>query len=46
MYDNKHLEYWYNPGVPYFIEAKREGALQLGKEKLKHVEITRIQYNQ
>ncbi|WP_282637078.1 hypothetical protein [Sphingobacterium thalpophilum] len=45
MYDNKHLEYWYNPGVPYFIEAKREGALQLGKEKLKHVEITRIQYN-
>lgn len=43
--DKKHFEYWYNPGVPYFIEASKQAILHLGEEKLKRIDITRIQYN-
>lgn len=43
--DNKHLEYWYDPGVPYLIESKRESILNTGDKKVKRVDITKIQYN-
>jgi len=43
--DNKHLEYWYDPGVPYFVESNRESILRTGDKKVKRVDITRIQYN-
>ncbi|RKE52983.1 hypothetical protein [Sphingobacterium detergens] len=43
--DNKHLEYWYDPGVPYFVESNRQSILRTGDKKVKSVDITRIQYN-
>jgi len=43
--DKKHLEYWYDPGIPNFIESNRQSILQTGDKKVKRVDITKIQYN-
>ncbi|SEL97880.1 hypothetical protein [Parapedobacter koreensis] len=41
--DNNKYEYWYNPGIPYRIEAQRVTDIDVANEKGKRIDITRIE---
>lgn len=41
--DNNYFEYFYSPGIPYYIETSRSAELDIGEIKNKRIEIIRIE---
>lgn len=41
--DNNYYEYFYYPGVPYYIETERLSEFNIGDTKNKKIELTRIE---